>query len=86
MSGNAVAREKEHLIDMRCDLHCVDRKFDVYVAFDFPPTRLIEEFFGCFGNHGEPVVVQPIEEWLERRMFIILEDSGVVERSQQRAA
>ena len=73
-SGIAVAREKDHLIDMRRDPHCVDRKFDVDVALDLAPASLIDEFFGCFGNYGEAVVVQPIEERLERRMFVILED------------
>jgi hypothetical protein len=63
------------LIDTRRDLHRVDRKFGVYVVFDLPSTGLIDEFFGCFGNHGEADVVQPVEELLERRMFIILEDS-----------
>jgi hypothetical protein len=65
------------LIDTRRDLHRVDRKFGVYVVFDLPSTGLIDEFFGCFGNHGEADVVQPVEQLLERRMFIILEDNGV---------
>ena len=83
MSGDRRPRKKNHLIDTRCDLHRVDREFDVHVAFDLRSSILINEFFACFSNHGEPVVSQPIEERLERRTFAILEDCGVVERSQQ---
>ena len=35
---------------MLCGLDGVDRKFDVYAPFDLAPTRLVDEFFGCFGN------------------------------------
>ena len=53
------------------------------LPFNLAPPGLVDEFLGRLGDDGIAIVVQPIDERLERRMFIILEDDGVIERSQQ---
>jgi hypothetical protein len=58
-------------------------RLDVHVALNLAPPGLVDEFLGRLGDDGIAIVVQPIDERLERRMFIILEDDSVIERSQQ---
>ena len=61
-----VAGEQHHLVDMRCDLHGIDRKLDVHVALDLAAAGLIDEFLGRFGDDGIAVVVEPIDQRPDR--------------------
>ena len=82
----AVAGEQHHLVDMRRDLHGVDRKLDVHVAFDLAPPGLVDEFLGRLGDDGVAVVIEPIDQRPDRRIFLILDHGGVIERPHQIAA
>src|SRR5262249_32641865 len=75
----AVAGEQNHLIDMRRNLHGIDRKLDVHVALDLAPTGLIDEFLGGLGDDGVAVVVEPIDQRSNRRIFLIPDHVGVAE-------
>lgn len=81
-----VAREEHDMVNVRRDLQGVDREFDIHVAFDFAPAHGIGKLFGRLGHHGEAVVVQPVDERFDRRIFVILQEGGVVECAQQLAA
>src|SRR6516162_4582656 len=82
----AVAGEQDHLIDMRRNLHGIDRKLDVHVALDLAPTGLVDEFLGRFGDDGIAVVVEPIDQRPDGRIFLILDHGCVIEGAQQIAA
>ena len=82
----AVAREQHHLVDMRRDFHGIDRKLDVHVALDLAAAGLIDEFLGRLGDDGIAVVVEPIDQRPDRRIFLILDHGGVIERAHQIAA
>ena len=82
----AVAGEQHHLVDMLGELHGIDRELDVHVALDLAAAAGVDEFLGRLGDDGVAVVVEPVDQRTDRRIFLILDDRGVVERAQQRAA
>jgi hypothetical protein len=71
---------------MRGELHGINRKLDVHVTLYLAPAAGIDEFLGRLGDDGEAVVIQPVDQRADRRELLILNDGGVVERAQQRAA
>ena len=46
----------------------------------------VGELLDRLGDHGIAVVVEPIDQGPDRRIFLILDDRGVVERAKYRAA
>ena len=58
----SVAGEEHDVIDVVGKLHRVDCKLDVHIALDLPVAAGVDKFLGGFGNHGEAVVVEPIEQ------------------------
>jgi hypothetical protein len=44
----------------------------------------VNELLSRLGLHGVTVVVQPIDEGTDRRIFLILDNCGVVEGAHQR--
>ena len=82
----AVAGEQHHVIDVGRDFHGVDGELDVHVALDLAPAGLVDEFLGRLGDDGIAVVVEPIDQRPDRRIFLILDHGGVIERAQQIAA
>ncbi len=63
--------------------HGVDRQFDVHVALDLAAAGLVDEFLGRLGHDGVAVVVEPVDQGPDRRIFLILDHRGVIERAQQ---
>ncbi len=82
----AVAGEQHHLVDVRRHLHGIDGKLDIHVAFDLASAGLVDELFGRLGDDGVAVIVEPIDQRPDRRIFLILDHRGVVERADQIAA
>jgi SAM-dependent methyltransferase len=82
----AVAREQHDVIDRRRQFHGIDRQLDVHVALDLPAALAVGVFLGGLGHHREAVVVQPVDQRPDRRVFLALEQRGVVEGAQQLAA
>ena len=70
----------------RRELHGIDRELDVHVALDLAAAGLVDEFLGRLGDDGVAVVVEPIDQRADRRIFLILDHGGVIERAQQIAA
>ena len=79
----AVARENDDVIKGIGQAHGINREFDVHVAFDLAAASGIGELFGRLGHHREAVVVQPIDQRADRRIFLLLGKRRVIERSNQ---
>ena len=82
----AVAREQHHVVDRAGDLHGIDGKLDVHVALDLAPAGLIDEFLGRLGHDAVAVVVEPVDQRPDRRIFLILDHGSVIEGPQEIAA
>src|SRR6476659_3221239 len=82
----AVAREQHHVIDRARDFHGIDCKLDVHVALHLAAAGLVDEFLGRLGHDAVAVVVEPVDQGPDRRIFLILDHSGVIERAQKVAA
>src|SRR5271166_774681 len=79
----AVARDKHHLVDMLRELHGVDGKLDVHVALHLSTPRGIDEFLAGLGDDRKSVVIEPVDQRADGRIFPILEHRRVVEGAQQ---
>src|SRR5262249_39750013 len=53
--------------------------------FDLATAARVNEFLGCLGDDGVAVVVEPVDQWPDRGIFLIFDDGGVVERANQRS-
>src|SRR6201999_2878127 len=82
----AVAGKQHDLVDMLGKLHRIDRELDVHVALDLAAAAGVDEFLGRLGDDGVAVVVQPVDQRADRRIFLILDDRGVIERAYKGAA
>ena len=81
----AVAGEQHDVVDVGRHLHRVDRELDVHVALDLAPAGGVGELLRGLGDHGEAVVVQPVDQRPDRRIFLGLEQRRVVEGPQELA-
>ena len=61
----------------------VDGQLDIHVALDLAPAGCVGKFLGRLGHHSVAVVIQPIDQGADRRIFLILDQSGVVESPDQ---
>ncbi len=68
---------------MRRHLEHVDRQLDVHVALDAAPAHRVGELLGRLGDHRVAVVIEPIDQRPDRRVFLVLEQRSVVERPDQ---
>ena len=82
----AVAGKQRHVIDVPGDLHGVDREVDVDDPFDRAAAGLIDELLGRLRHHRIAVVVEPIDQRPERRIFLILDQRRIIESTKQIAA
>jgi hypothetical protein len=53
----------------------------MHIGFDFPSTTCIDELLGRLCDYRVSVVVQPIDQRSNRRIFLILDDGRVVEEA-----
>ena len=82
----AVAREQHHVVEMGREFERVDRELDIHVALDLAPARAVGEFLGGLGDDAVAVIVEPIDERPDRRVFLVLDNRRVVEGAQEIAA
>ena len=68
------------------NFHGVDRELDVHVSFDLATAGLIDKFFGRLGDDRIAVVVEPVDQRTDGRIFLILDHCRVVKGAQQVAA
>jgi hypothetical protein len=50
----------------------IDRKLDVHIAFHPAAAAGVGEFLGRLGDDGVAIVVEPVEQRADRRIFPIL--------------
>jgi hypothetical protein len=81
----AVPGEEHDVVHVRRHLHRVHRELDVHVALDLAPAHGVGELLGGLGHHGEAVVVQPVHQRPDGRVFVRLQHGGVVEGAHQLA-
>src|SRR5258705_12107577 len=62
------------------------RELDVHVALYLGAAAGVDEFLGRLGDDGVAVVIEPVDQRTDRRVFLIFNDRGVIERAQQRPA
>ena len=79
----AVAREQHHLIDMLGELHGIHCEFDVHVALDLSTAVRVDEFLRGLGDDGKAIIIQPIDQGPDRRVFLIFDNRRVVEGPNQ---
>src|SRR6266550_2550538 len=82
----AVPGKQHYLIELFGQFHCIHGEFDAHAALEPATPLAIVELFGWFCNHGEAVVVEPIEQRSDWGGFLILDDHGVIKRAHQSAA
>ena len=82
----SIAGEQNHLIDLTNHLHGIDGKFDVHVSLDLAAAAGVSELFHRLGDYSVAVVTEPIGQWAQRGILLILEGRLVVECPQQRPA
>src|SRR6202012_2364253 len=56
---------------------------DVHVALHLAAAAGVDEFLGRLRDDGVAVVVEPVDQGTDRRIFLIFDDRGVIERAQQ---
>src|SRR5262249_5112288 len=71
------------MIEMLHKAHGIDRDFNVHVAFDLAAAKRVGELLGRFGHHGVAVVVEPIDQWTDRGILLVLHKRCIVERSYE---
>ena len=68
---------------MRRHIHGVDRKLDIHVAFDFAPSGRVDELLRWFRHDRVTIIVKPVDQWPNGRIFLIVDESRIVEGSNQ---
>src|SRR5207237_1147254 len=61
-------------------------EFDIHIAFDLAPPGGIDEFLGGLGDDRIAVIVQPIEQRANRGIFLVFDQSCIVEATNEIAA
>ena len=71
------------MIDVLRHLEHVDRQLDIHVAFDAAPPHRVGEFLCRLGHHRIAIVIEPIDERSDRRIFLVFDQSSIVKCSDQ---
>ncbi len=79
----AIARKQHQMVVERRHLERIDGELDVHVALDLPAPGGVGELLGGLGDHGEAVVVEPVDQRPDRGVFLILDQRRVVVGAQQ---
>src|SRR5215472_1392607 len=79
----AVSGEQDCVIDKLSHLQHIDRQLDVHVTLDPAASHRVGEFLCRLGYHGVAIVIEPIDERSDWRVFLIFEKGGVIERTDQ---
>ena len=79
-------RKEWILIHMLGKFHGINGEFDVHATLHLAMAAGVGEVLDRFRDHVIAVVVEPIDQGPDRRIFLILDDRGVVERAKYCAA
>src|ERR1700722_5633267 len=81
----AVSRKQNDLVDVLSELHRIDRNLDVHIAFDLPMPAGVDIFFRGLGDDRVAIVIKPVDQGTDRRIFLIFNDRGVIKGTYERA-
>lgn len=76
----AVPREEEDVIHLVGHLHGIDDQVDVDAALGLTAALGIGEFLDRLGHHCVTVIVKPVDQGTDRRVFLVFDERRVVER------
>ena len=75
----SVAGEKNHLVDLIGQIHGIHGQFDVNASFELAAAALVRELFHGLQDDNVAIVIEPICQRADRRIFLIFNNSRVVE-------
>src|SRR5207247_140024 len=78
-----VSGEQDGMIDVLSRREHVDRQLDIHIALYPAPPHRVGELLGRFCDHRIAIVIEPINERSNRRVLLVLDQGGIVERSDQ---
>ncbi len=73
------------MVEILRHLHDVDGELDIHVALDLAPPGRVRVLLGRLCHHRVAVVVEPVDEGPDRRVFLVTEQGGVIKRPDQAA-
>src|SRR5215471_1817260 len=65
------------------EAHSINSELDIHVAFDLAATVDVSELLGRLRHHRVAVVVEPIDQWTDRGILLVLHKRCIVERSYE---
>jgi hypothetical protein len=79
----AVTGEEHEMVDVVGHLHGIHRELEVHVALHLAPALRIGEFLQRLCHDPVAVVVEPIDQRPERRIFLIVRQRRVVDGADE---
>ena len=76
-----VAGEQNHLVDLMRETHGIDGQLDVNASFELSAATRIRKLFDRLHDDNVAIVIEPIGQWADRRIFLIFNNSRVVKRA-----
>jgi hypothetical protein len=73
-----VAGKEQDVIDVVRNLHHVDGKFDIHVAFDLAAALRVGEFLDRLCHHCVAVIIQPVDQRANGGVFLIFDECCVI--------
>jgi len=74
------------MVHVICYLQSADCQLNIHVAFYLAAALAVRKFLGGLRDHREAVVLQPVNQRPDRRVFLVIQQRGVVERAKHLAA
>ena len=78
-----VAGEQHDMVQDVRHLHHVDRDLDIHIALDLAPPHGVGELLGWLRDQRVAVVVEPVDQGPDRRIFLIFDEGGVIESANE---
>ena len=73
------------MIHPRGQFHRVHGQFNVHVALDLTPAHAVRVFTGWLGDHGEAIVIQPVDQRPDGRIFVVFKKRCIIKRPKKLA-
>ena len=71
------------MVHVRRKLHRIDSKLDIHIALNFAAALAVGELLGWLSDHIKAVIVQPVDQRADRRIFVIFQQSCIIKRAQK---
>jgi hypothetical protein len=73
------------VVDIGRKLERIDRELDIHVALDLAAAGRVDELLGRLRHDAVAVVVEPVDERADRRVFLVFDERRVVKGAHQMA-